>query len=94
MKTNIVEVNVDGNPHRFVNKYYNSLKKLTTKTFCSLARHFFSNVAYINTSNSRALVSPTFVPSSMLLSNESMLGMENLFQTSCSSVKDLSLYSR
>ncbi|KAH3818941.1 hypothetical protein DPMN_120669 [Dreissena polymorpha] len=68
----------------FFNKYYNLLKKLSTKTSCiSLARHIFSNVGYSNTSNSRALMSPTFVPSLMLLSNDSMLDMDNLFQTSC-----------
>ncbi|KAH3814257.1 hypothetical protein DPMN_142751 [Dreissena polymorpha] len=49
----------------------------------------FSHVGYINTLNSRALVSPTSDPAAMLLSNNSMLGMENLFQTSCSSRNDL-----
>ncbi|KAH3691598.1 hypothetical protein DPMN_190952 [Dreissena polymorpha] len=51
--------------------------------------NIFSLVGYINTSNSGALVSPTSVTDLMLLSNISMPGLENLFQTSCSSGKDL-----
>ncbi|KAH3818959.1 hypothetical protein DPMN_120687 [Dreissena polymorpha] len=67
----------------FFNKYYNLLKKLSSKTSCiSLARHIFSNVGYSNTSNRRALMSPTFVPSLLLLRNDSM---DNLFQTISSS---------
>ncbi|KAH3879270.1 hypothetical protein DPMN_003173 [Dreissena polymorpha] len=51
-----MSMEIGGNP--FFNKYYNSLKKLSMKTyFSSLAHHIFSNVGYINTSNSRALKS-------------------------------------
>ncbi|KAH3754356.1 hypothetical protein DPMN_189023 [Dreissena polymorpha] len=51
-----MSMEIGGTP--FFNKYYNSLKKLSTKTYCSsLAHHIFSNVGYINTSNSRALKS-------------------------------------
>ncbi|KAH3812723.1 hypothetical protein DPMN_141161 [Dreissena polymorpha] len=79
--TNVIEVKVDDNP--FLHKYYNSLKKFSTKILRQTTKppiNISSHVGY--TSNSRALVSSASVLASMSLSNNWMMGVDKLGETS------------
>ncbi|KAH3878966.1 hypothetical protein DPMN_002867 [Dreissena polymorpha] len=82
--TNVIEVKVDDNPllaqilQLAKEIQHEDVLRQTTKPPINI----FSHVGYINTSNSRALVSSTSVSASMSLSNNWMMGVDKLGRTS------------